>query len=219
VIRYYLIVAIITGALAGGCSRLRPAPESPAPAPFAEDEFAARAAALQKTCELAAVYVGADDARAQALVTQARADALAAVRRAPDPYRGGVFARAYERLDDAAATLTGAGEYSPPLSASEARRLRAGLLLAAEELAPLGKPYYQRLKGEYERPRRRPVRWGPSPTPLAKPPRKTTRAGPLPAAGTAEPPPEAAAETVAPTPPRAGTAAAPPREETPAEGE
>ena len=183
-----------------GCSGSRPAPETAAAIPYGEDEFAARAAALQKTCELAAVYLGTDDARAAAVVEQGRAEAREAVRRAPDAYRRAVFGRALQRLDGAAATLAGVGDYAPPLTAAEYERLRGEFLLAADELRPLGEPYYLKVARRYEGWGGRRVVWGPLP------PSEARRApGPRAAAG---PPPEPQGKTppseeVPPVPPEA----------------
>ncbi len=157
---------------------------------------------MQKTCELAVVYLGADDARAAAVVEQGRVAALEAVRRAPDAYRGVVFARAFERLEGAAAALAGVGDYSPPLSDSEYERLRAELLSAADELRPLGEPYYLKVARRYEGlGRRRRVQWGPRPPPEKRAP----EARPVPGAPRppeeATPPEEPSPETAAPPPP------------------
>ena len=91
--------AVAFYAFAGACSKSPPPREAAVAAPYAEDEFAARAAALQKTCELAVVYLGTDDARAAAVVEQGRREALEAVRRAPDPYRGVVPGEAGRQLE------------------------------------------------------------------------------------------------------------------------
>jgi hypothetical protein len=201
VIRYYLKSVLGICALVGACAAPRPARETPAAAPYDEDEFAARAAALQKTCELAVVYLGTDDARAAAVVEQARVDALEAVRRAPDAYRGVVFARAFERLEGAAAALAGVGDYSPPLSDSEYERLRGELLSAAAELRPLGEPYYLKVARRYEGlGRRRRVEWGPRPPPeeRALEARPAPRAPPAPAEA---PPPEEPSPETAELPP------------------
>jgi hypothetical protein len=159
-----LILGVLAAALlTAACEKPAPEPETAVVAPYDEDESAARAAALQKACELAVVYLGTDDPRAAAIVNEARAEALEAIRRAPDSYRGAVFARTYERLDAAATTLAGAGRYSPPLSDAEYERLRGDLIAAAEELKPLGEDYYLKVTGQYEgMGRRRPV-WGPMP--------------------------------------------------------
>jgi hypothetical protein len=209
--RTWLKSALVMCALAAACSKPPPPREAGAVVPYAEDEFGARAAALQKACELAAVYVGTDDARAAAVVEQARVEALEAVRRAPDPYRGGAFARAYERLAGAAAALAGAGEYSPPLSEGEYERLRGELLTAADELRPLGYPYYLKVARRYEGVGRRRVTWGPMPAPApgaAKPP------GPSRVPGPAAPPPETSPAGTSPTEstaaPRAPETAPPP---------
>lgn len=187
------IIAVVALAVAfAACTRER-APAPPAAPSLGEDEFAARAAALGKTCELAAVYLGTDNRRAGALAAQGRDDALDAVRRAPDSFRGVVFARVYERLDAAALTLRGAGDYAPALTASEYERLRADLLLCADDLRPLGEPYYLKLARKYEPPRRPGVVWGPLPPSAAKP---------------ARPPAAAPAETAGAPPPAAGTAGA-----------
>lgn len=128
---------------------------------YGEDEFAARAAAIQKTCELAAVYVGRDDARAASLVAAAREETIAAMRGAPDPWRGALFAAAYARLDKAAFTLEGARDYNLPLSASEAESIRRELVAAAADLTPVAHGYYETLAGRYEGPGRRRTEWGP----------------------------------------------------------
>ena len=175
------------------CSAPRPAPETAAAVPYGEDEFAARAAALQKTCELAAVYLGTDDARAAAVVEQGRAEAREAVRRAPDAYRGVAFGRALQRLDGAASTLAGVGDYALPLTAVECERLRGELLLTADELRPLGEPYYLKLARRYEGLGGRGVVWGPLPpskAPRAPAPRPAPT--PAPAARPEGPPPEEA---------------------------
>jgi len=199
------IRALLTAALvlAGACSAPRPAPEEPAAvAPYGEDEFAARAAALQKTCELAAVYLGTDNARAAAVVEQARAEAREAVRRAPDAYRGVVFARALERLDGAAAAFAGVGDYAPPLPDVTYERIRGELLSAADELRPLGEPYYLKVARRYEGVGRRRVFWGPLP------PTKPSRpAGPRAAAPSPEPAPEPAPPAEAPPTPAPETPA------------
>jgi len=192
-------VFVLAVALGAGCA---PGPRSQAPAPappWPEDEFAARAAALQKTCELAAVYVGVDNGRALVLARQGREDALAAARRAPDAARGAPFVTAYERLGEVVAALEGVGDYAPPPSARECERLREGLTLAAEELKPLGEPYYAKLTRRYEGPPSRPRRWGPraaeGPTAAIAPSRSSEPTpGPVPgevvpAPATAEPPP------------------------------
>ena len=189
-------------ALAGACAAPRPTPEPATAAPYAEDEFAARAAALQKTCELAAVYLGTDNARAAAVVEQARAEAREAVRRAPDAYRGVVFARALERLDGAAAVLAGVDDYALPLPDVTYERIRADLLAAADELRPVGEPYYLKLARRYEGLGRRRVIWGPLP------PTKPSRpARPPSAAPTPEPAPEPAPPTEAPPTPAPETPA------------
>ncbi|HUU56141.1 MAG TPA: hypothetical protein VMW93_02255 [bacterium] len=193
--------AVLICAFAGACSKAPPPREAAAAAPYAEDEFAARAAALQKTCELAVVYLGTDDARAAAVVEQGRREALEAVRRAPDPYRGVAFARAYERLDGATTTLAGIGVYSPPLSDATYERLRGELLTTADELRPLGYPYYLKVARRYEGLGRRRVTWGPMPPPApgpAKPPGRALE----PAASTPEtsPPETSPAEETAPSP-------------------
>lgn len=188
--------------LVGACAAPRPTPEPATAAPYAEDEFAARAAALQKTCELAAVYLGTDNARAAAVVEQARAEAREAVRRAPDAYRGAVFARALERLDGAAAALAGVGDYAPPLPDVTYERIRGDLLAAADELRPLGEPYYLKLARRYEGLGRRRVVWGPLPP--AEPSRPT---GPPAAARSPEPGPEPAPPPEAPPTPAPETSA------------
>lgn len=201
--RDILALLIAAWALAGACAAPRPTPEPATAAPYAEDEFAARAAALQKTCELAAVYLGTDNARAAAVVEQARAEAREAVRRAPDAYRGVVFARALERLDGAAAALTGVGDYAPPLPDVTYERVRGDLLAAADELRPLGEPYYLKVARRYEGLGRRRVFWGPlpptKPSRSARPP--SAAPTPKPAAEPALPtdaPPTPAPETFAP---------------------
>jgi hypothetical protein len=188
-------------ALVGACSGPKSAPEAGTAAPYGEDEFAVRAAALLKACELAAVYLGTDDARAAAIVEHARAEAREAVRRAPDAYRGAAFARALERLDGAAAALAGVGDYAPPLTAAARDRLRAELLTTADELRPLGEPYYLKMARRYEGMGGRRVKWGPLPPP------EPARAERRPAA--APPPAEAAPEAAPPAdepPPPAETA-------------
>lgn len=187
------------------CSAPRPAPETAAAVPYGEDEFAARAAALQKTCELAAVYLGTDDPRAAAVVEQGRAEAREAVRRAPDAHRGAAFGRALERLDGAASALAGVGDYAPPLSAVECERLRGELLLTADELRPLGEPYYLKLARRYEGLGGRGVFWGPLPpseAPRAPAPRAVPPSAPAPEARPEAPPaeeePPAPPETAAP---------------------
>jgi hypothetical protein len=201
VIRCYVKLVLGICVLVGACAAPRPVRETAASAPYDEDEFAARAAALQKTCELAVVYLGTDDARARAVLEQARVDALEAVRRAPDAYRGVVFARAFERLEGAAAALAGVGDYSPPLSDSEYERLRGELLSAADELRPLGEPYYLKVARRYEGLGRRRVEWGPRPPPE----KRALEARPAPGAPrppAEAPPPEAPSpETAAPLPP------------------
>jgi hypothetical protein len=177
-------------ALAGACSGPKPPREAGTAVPYGEDEFAARAAALLKACELAAVYLGTDDARAAAVVEQARAEAREAVRRAPDAHRGAAFARALERLDGSAAALAGAGDYAPPLTGAACDRLRAELLSTADELRPLGEPYYLKMARRYEGVGRRRVTWGPLPPP------EPARAERRPAA--ALPPAEAAPEVTPP---------------------
>lgn len=191
-------------ALAGACSAPRPKPEPAAVAPYGEDEFAARAAVLQKTCELAVVYLGTDNARAAAVVEQARAEAREAVRRAPDAYRGAVFARALERLDGAAEALAGVGDYAPPLPDVTYERIRGDLLSAADELRPLGEPYYLKVARRYEGLGRRRVVWGPLP------PTEPARPAPPPAV----PSPEAAPQ---PIPPAEAPPALPPETSAPAE--
>jgi hypothetical protein len=188
----------------GACSAPRPAPETARAAPYGEDEFAARAAALQKTCELAAVYLGTDDARAAAVVEQGRAEALEAVRRAPDAYRGVAFGRALERLASAASTLAGAGDYSPPLTDVEYERLRGELLLTAAELRPLGEPYYLKVARRYEGMGRPPAKWRPlAPSEARRAPAPRAAPAPAPEAQPEtglpeEAPPAASAETAAP---------------------
>ena len=204
--RIGLIFAIAVCALAGACSKAPPPREVGDVVPYAEDEFAARAAALQKTCELAVVYLGTDDARAAAVVEQGRREALEAVRRAPDPYRGAAFARAYERLDAAATALAGVGVYSPPLGDATYERLRADLLTTADELRPLGEPYYLKVARRYEGLGRRRVTWGPMPASKPRPPKLS---GPAPAAA---PPPETSPEE---TPPTEETAPSPAPETSP----
>ncbi len=201
--RDYLALSVAAWALAAACAGPRPAPEPATAAPYAEDEFAARAAALQKTCELAAVYLGTDNARAAAVVEQARAEAREAVRRAPDAYRGAIFARALERLDGAAAALAGAGDYAPPLADVTYERIRGDLLAAADELRPLGEPYYLKVARRYEGLGRRRVVWGP--LPAAESPRPAAPAAAAPSAEPAaepappaEGPPTPAPETSAP---------------------
>ncbi len=191
-------------ALAGACSAPRPKPEPAAVAPYGEDEFAARAAVLQKMCELAVVYLGTDNARAAAVVEQARAEGREAVRRAPDAYRGAVFARALERLNGAAEALAGVGDYAPPLPDVTYERIRGDLLSAADELRPLGEPYYLKVARRYEGLGRRRVVWGPLP------PTEPARPAPPPAA----PSPEAAPQ---PTPPAEAPPALPPETSAPAE--
>ncbi len=201
-IRDYLKLVLGVCALVGACAAPRRARETAAAAPYGEDEFAARAAALQKTCELAVVYLGTDDVRARAVLEQARGDALEAVRRAPDAYRGVVFARAFERLEGAAAALAGVGDYSPPLSDSEYERLRAELLSAAAELRPLGEPYYLKVARRYEGlGRRRPVEWGPRPPPERRTPEAKPAPSAPPAPAEAPPPEEPKPETAEPPPP------------------
>ena len=197
-------VVLAAGVMAG-CARETPRPR--ATPPFGEDEFAMRAAALAKLCELVAVYAGNDNARAAALAAQGRDDALAAVRRAPDAYRGLIFARTAQRLDDAVATLTGAGDYAPPLSDAEYERLRTDLVAAADELAPLGERYYLKLARRYEGPPPRPAFMGPRAAPTAA----SAVAPPRAAIPGSEASPEAPAGTasVAPAPPPAPTAATP----------
>lgn len=204
-ISYYVKLVLGICALVGACAAPRPVREKAAAVPYDEDEFAARAAALQKTCELAVVYLGTDDARARAVLEQARVDALEAVRRAPDAYRGVVFARAFERLEGAAAALAGVGNYSPPLSDSEYERLRGELLSAADELRPLGEPYYLKVARRYEGlGRRRRVEWGPRPPPEKRAP-EARPAPSLPSAprapAEAPPPEEPSPETAVPPPP------------------
>lgn len=192
-----LITLVAECALAGACSAPRPAREAETAVPYGEDEFAARAAALLKACELAAVYLGTDDARAAVVVEQARAEAREAVRRAPDAYRGAVFARALERLDGAAAALAGAGDYAPPLTAAACERLRAELLSTADELRPLGEPYYLKMARRYEGVARRRVTWGPlppaepirpvKPPSAVPPPAEPAPEGPSPAGATPSP--------------------------------
>ena len=189
--------AVLICAFAGACSKAPPPREAAAAAPYAEDEFAARAAALQKTCELAVVYLGTDDARAAAVVEQGRREALEAVRRAPDPYRGVAFARAYERLDGATTTLAGIGVYSPPLSDATYERLRGELLTTADELRPLGYPYYLKVARKYEGLGRRRVTWGPQPPAPAPGPAKPPGRALEPAA---PPPKTSPAEEPAPSP-------------------
>jgi len=199
VIRDYLKLVLAFYALVGACAAPRPARETAAVAPYDEDEFAARAAALQKTCELAVVYLGTDDGRARAVLEQARVEALEAVRRAPDPYRGVVFARAFERLEGAAAALAGVGDYTPPLSDSEYERLRSELVSAADELRPLGEPYYLKVARRYEGlGRRRPVEWGPRPPPEKRTPKARPAPSAPPAPAEAPPPEEPSPETAAP---------------------
>ncbi len=161
----YLTTVLAALTLAASCARER-APAPPPASPLGEDEFAARAAAVAKSCELATVYLGRDDERAAAVVDAARDEALTAVRRAPDAHRGGAFARAYRRLDDAAITLAGTGHYNTPLSISEYDRLRDELTAAADELRPLGEPYYRKLTRRYVGPRRPAKIWGPLATPV-----------------------------------------------------
>jgi hypothetical protein len=161
--------------------------------PYGEDEFAARAAVLQKTCELAVVYLGTDNARAAAVVEQARAEAREAVRRAPDAHRGAVFARALERLDGAAEALAGVGDYAPPLPDVTYERIRGDLLSAADELRPLGEPYYLKVARRYEGLGRRRVVWGPLPPaeparPARPPATPSPEAAPEPASSTETPP-------------------------------
>jgi len=190
-------VPLVLCALSLACTREREAP-TPAAKPWAEDEFAARAAAVAKSCELATVYLGRDDARAAVVVNAARVEALAALRRAPDSYRGGAFARAYRRLDDAAVTLAGAGSYAPPLSVSEYDRLREGLTAAADELRPIGEPYYRKLNRRYDGPPAPKWIMGPMAGPLSGGVSRAPAGAPTPAsAETAGPAPE---------PPGAGTA-------------
>ncbi|UCH78469.1 MAG: hypothetical protein JSU81_00550 [Candidatus Coatesbacteria bacterium] len=200
--RDYLRLAAALAVL-GACAKPAPRPETSAGVPYGEDEFAARAAALQKSCELAVVYLGTDDARARAVVGEARGEALEAVRRAPDAYRGAVFARASERLAAAEAALAGAGEYSPPLSEAAYERLRADLLLTAAELRPLGEPYYLKVARRYEGRGRRRQAWGPQPAPAKKPRERPARPAAPPAPEEAAPPAEtpASGETPPPTPP------------------
>jgi hypothetical protein len=204
--RDVLTLLIAAVGLAGACAAPRPTPEPATAAPYAEDEFAARAAALQKTCELAAVYLGTDNARAAAVVEQARAEAREAVRRAPDAYRGAIFARALERLDGAAAALAGVDDYSPPLPDVTYERIRGDLLAAADELRPVGEPYYLKLARRYEGLGRRRVFWGPLPPAesgrSAAPPSAVPAATPSP-----EPAPEPAPPTEAPSTPAPGTSA------------
>jgi hypothetical protein len=209
--RDYLQLAAALAVL-GACAKPAPRPETSAGVPYGEDEFAARAAALQKSCELAVVYLGTDDARARAVVEEARREALEAVRRAPDAYRGAIFARASERLAAADATLAGAGEYSPPLSETAYERLRADLVLTAAELRPLGEPYYLKVARRYEGRGRRRRAWGPLPAPAPKPRERP----PVPAVA---PPP--AEEAPPPETPAAGEGEAPPPAppETPSPGE
>jgi hypothetical protein len=199
--RVELKFAVAVCALAGACSQAPPPREVGDVVPYGEDEFAARAAALQKTCELAVVYLGTDDARAAAVVEQGRREALETVRRAPDPYRGAAFARAYERLDAAATTLAGVGVYSPPLGGATYERLRADLLTTADELRPLGEPYYLKVARKYEGLGRRRVTWGPMPASKARPPKPSGRApgpaAPAPETSPGETPP---AEETAPSP-------------------
>jgi hypothetical protein len=185
--------------LAAACGKQAPEAETVAVRPYGDDESAARAAALQKACELAVVYLGTDDPRAAAVVENARAEALEAVRRAPDTYRGAVFARTYERLDAAATALAGAGVYSPPLSDAEYERLRGELIAAAEELKPFGEDYYLKVTRQYEGVGRRRPLWGPMPAEGKKQRREApTPSGPP----TATPlPPEETPPPPAETPP------------------
>lgn len=200
--RDVLTLLIAALALAGACAAPRPTPEPATAAPYAEDEFAARAAALQKTCELAAVYLGTDNGRAAAVVERARAEGREAVRRAPDAYRGAIFARALERLDGAAAALAGVDDYSPPLPDVTYERIRGELLSAADELRPLGEPYYLKVARRYEGVGRRRVVWGPLP------PTKSSRpAAPPSAAPSPEPAPEPTPPAEAPPTPAPETSA------------
>lgn len=194
------ILALLMAAwvLAAACAAPRPAREPATAAPYAEDEFAARAAALQKTCELAAVYLGTDNARAAAVVEQARAEAREAVRRAPDAYRGAVFARALERLDGAAAALAGVDDYAPPLPDVTYERIRGDLLAAADELRPVGEPYYLKLARRYEGLGRRRVFWGPLPPTEPSRPARPPSAAPAPEPASEPAPPTEAPPTPGP---------------------
>jgi len=199
-------------ALLGACAKPSPRPETSAGEPYGEDEFAARAAALHKSCELAVVYLGTDDGRARAVIEEARGEALEAVRRAPDAYRGAVFARASERLTSAATTLAGAGEYSPPLSEAAYERLRADLLLTAAELRPLGEPYYLKVARRYEGLGRRRLQWGPQPPAAPKPRERPSAPAAPPPTAEERPPPETPA-------PGEGEEPSPAPPETPSPGE
>lgn len=192
------IWSLLTAAwvLAGACAAPPPKPEPATAVPYGEDEFAARAAALQKTCELAVVYLGTDNARAAAVVEQARDEAREAVRRAPDAYRGVVFARALERLDGAATALAGVGDYAPPLPEATYERIRGDLLAAADELRPLGGPYYLKVARRYEGLGRRRVVWGPLPPTESSRPARPSAPAPTP-----EPTPESAPPTEPPAEP------------------
>jgi len=192
-----LLLTVVGLFLAAGCGK--PPSKGAPPTALGGDEFAARAAALAKSCELVAVYLGNDDRRAAVLAAQARDDALDGVRRAPDAARGAVFARVYERLDDAASTLEGAGDYNPPLQTGEYERLRANLVLSADDLRPIAEKYYDKLARRYEGPRRgRVLEWGPLPAtasplsgPAGRPPAATAGAPPAFPAPTAGPAPTA----------------------------
>lgn len=179
------ITAAAIAVLAAGCAH--PPPKAVPPTALSGDEFAARAAALAKSCELIAVYLGNDDRRAAILTAAARAEALEGVRRAPDAARGAVFARVYERLDAAAVTLEGVGDYNLPLSEGEYDRLRADLVLSADELRPMAAAYYEKLARRYEGPRRpRPPEMGPLAATATAAPGKAAGGAP---AETAAPPP------------------------------
>jgi hypothetical protein len=200
-IRALLIAAWV---LAGACAGPEPAPEPAKTAPYGEDEFAARAAALQKSCELAVVYLGTDNARAAAVLEQARDEAREAVRRAPDAYRGAVFARALERLDGAVGSLAGLGDYTPPLPDATYERIRGDLLATADELRPLGEPYYLKVARRYEGLGRRRVTWGPLPPAKRSKPSRPSPVAPAPEAGPEPTPPAETPPSPAPEGPPPG---------------
>lgn len=185
---YYILVLCVVGCAPG------PPPKVPANvAPLPEDEVAARAAELAGRCELTAAYLGAGSPRAKVSAEEGRVEALEAMRRVPDRFRGGAFARAFGALDMAARALAGAGEYTPPLSASDRDRLCRELLAAADELKSVGGDYLEKLAGRYEPRGTRPkVIWGPLP-----PRREGARAETFPEKVTASA--ESAASAVTPT--------------------